>query len=43
MKRIVKEHNALSGPDKEPNREFLLFQGVRFASRVHKVRFLLGI
>ncbi|XP_050945693.1 protein CHUP1, chloroplastic-like [Cucumis melo] len=36
MKRIVKEHNALSGPDKEPNREFLLFQGVRFASRVHK-------
>ncbi|XP_038906494.1 protein CHUP1, chloroplastic-like isoform X2 [Benincasa hispida] len=36
MKRIVNEHNALSGPEKEPDREFLLFQGVRFASRIHK-------
>lgn len=39
MKRIVNEHNELSGPQKEPNREFLLLQGVRFASRVHKVCF----
>lgn len=39
MKRIVSEYNALNGTEKEPKREFLLLQGVRFASRVHKVRF----
>lgn len=39
MKRIVSECNALNGAEKEPKREFLLLQGVRFASRVHKVRF----
>lgn len=39
MKRILNEVNALSGPHKEPNREFLLLQGVRFASRVHQVTF----
>lgn len=37
MKRVTKELDAMSGPEKEPNREFLLLQGVRFAFRVHQV------
>ncbi|KAF8389810.1 hypothetical protein HHK36_024329 [Tetracentron sinense] len=36
MKRVSSELDALSGPEKEPNREFLLLQGVRFAFRVHQ-------
>ncbi|XP_015895771.3 protein CHUP1, chloroplastic [Ziziphus jujuba] len=36
MNRVASELDALSGPDKEPNREFLLLQGVRFAFRVHQ-------
>ncbi|XP_044489797.1 protein CHUP1, chloroplastic [Mangifera indica] len=36
MKRVTKELDAMSGPEKEPNREFLLLQGVRFAFRVHQ-------
>ncbi|GKV43900.1 hypothetical protein SLEP1_g51142 [Rubroshorea leprosula] len=36
MKRVASELDALSGSDKEPNREFLLLQGVRFAFRVHQ-------
>ncbi|KAK9091156.1 hypothetical protein Sjap_024333 [Stephania japonica] len=36
MKRVSMELDALSGPEKEPNREFLLLQGVRFAFRVHQ-------
>uniref|UniRef100_A0A5B7ACC9 Protein CHUP1, chloroplastic n=1 Tax=Davidia involucrata TaxID=16924 RepID=A0A5B7ACC9_DAVIN len=36
MKRVASELAALSGPEKEPNREFLLLQGVRFAFRVHQ-------
>lgn len=36
MKRVASELDELSGPDKEPNREFLLLQGVRFAFRVHQ-------
>ncbi|RDX67658.1 Protein CHUP1, chloroplastic, partial [Mucuna pruriens] len=35
MKRVASELDALSGPDKEPAREFLILQGVRFAFRVH--------
>nr|CAN78725.1 hypothetical protein VITISV_020008 [Vitis vinifera] len=31
MKRVSSELDALSGPEKEPNREFLILQGVRFA------------
>lgn len=37
MKRVATELDALGGSDKEPNREFLLLQGVRFAFRVHQV------
>lgn len=37
MKRVSTELDALSGTEKEPNREFLLLQGVRFAFRVHQV------
>lgn len=37
MGRVASELDALSGPEKEPNREFLLLQGVRFAFRVHQV------
>jgi hypothetical protein len=37
MKRVASELDALNGTDKEPNREFLLLQGVRFAFRVHQV------
>lgn len=36
MKRVSSELDALSGPEKEPNREFLILQGVRFAFRVHQ-------
>ncbi|KAL5761484.1 hypothetical protein ACOSP7_017748 [Xanthoceras sorbifolium] len=36
MKRVSTELDALGGPEKEPNREFLLLQGVRFAFRVHQ-------
>eukprot|EP00262_Sarcandra_glabra_P012925 TRINITY_DN3443_c0_g1_i1.p1 TRINITY_DN3443_c0_g1~~TRINITY_DN3443_c0_g1_i1.p1 ORF type:complete len:1019 (+),score=261.68 TRINITY_DN3443_c0_g1_i1:796-3852(+) len=36
MKRVASELDALSGPEKEPNREFLILQGVRFAFRVHQ-------
>ncbi|KAJ4710589.1 Protein CHUP1, chloroplastic [Melia azedarach] len=36
MKRVSTELEALSGAEKEPNREFLLLQGVRFAFRVHQ-------
>lgn len=38
MKRVAVELDALSGPEKEPNREFLVLQGVRFAFRVHQVQ-----
>lgn len=37
MKRVTSELDALSGPEKEPAREFLTLQGVRFAFRVHQV------
>lgn len=40
MKRVATELDALNGTEKEPNREFLLLQGVRFAFRVHQVRVL---
>ncbi|PKA62049.1 Protein CHUP1, chloroplastic [Apostasia shenzhenica] len=36
MKRVASELDALNGSEKEPNREFLLLQGVRFAFRVHQ-------
>ncbi|KAF7827870.1 protein CHUP1, chloroplastic [Senna tora] len=36
MKRVVSELEILSGPEKEPMREFLVLQGVRFAFRVHQ-------
>ncbi|KAK7306968.1 hypothetical protein VNO77_39626 [Canavalia gladiata] len=36
MKRVASELDALSGPEKEPTREFLILQGVRFAFRVHQ-------
>lgn len=36
MKRVASELDELSGPEKEPNREFLVLQGVRFAFRVHQ-------
>ncbi|KAL0925599.1 hypothetical protein M5K25_003956 [Dendrobium thyrsiflorum] len=36
MKRVASELDALNGTEKEPNREFLLLQGVRFAFRVHQ-------
>lgn len=39
MKRVASELDALSGPEKEPTREFLILQGVRFAFRVHQVIF----
>jgi len=38
MKRVGSELDALEGTEKEPNREFLLLQGVRFAFRVHQVK-----
>ncbi|KAL9273546.1 CHUP1, chloroplastic-like protein [Drosera capensis] len=36
MKRVASELDALTGPEKEPNREFLVLQGIRFAFRVHQ-------
>ncbi|CAL0308006.1 unnamed protein product [Lupinus luteus] len=36
MKRVASELDILSGPEKEPTREFLVLQGVRFAFRVHQ-------
>lgn len=36
MKRVSMELDSLSGPEKEPNREFILLQGIRFAFRVHQ-------
>ncbi|XP_020595387.1 LOW QUALITY PROTEIN: protein CHUP1, chloroplastic-like [Phalaenopsis equestris] len=36
MKRVASELDALNNTEKEPNREFLLLQGVRFAFRVHQ-------
>uniref|UniRef100_A0A2P2JA90 Uncharacterized protein n=1 Tax=Rhizophora mucronata TaxID=61149 RepID=A0A2P2JA90_RHIMU len=36
MKRVALELDALSGPEKEPNKEFMLLQGIRFAFRVHQ-------
>ncbi|CAN0876531.1 Protein CHUP1, chloroplastic [Linum grandiflorum] len=36
MKRVSTELDALSGPENEPTREFILLQGVRFAFRVHQ-------
>uniref|UniRef100_A0A0D9WXC8 Protein CHUP1, chloroplastic n=1 Tax=Leersia perrieri TaxID=77586 RepID=A0A0D9WXC8_9ORYZ len=36
MKRVATELDALQGTDKDPNREFILLQGVRFAFRVHQ-------
>ena len=41
MKRVASELDILSGPEKEPTREFLILQGVRFAFRVHQV--ILGL
>jgi hypothetical protein len=41
MKRVALELDAMSGPEKEPNREFLVLQGVRFAFRVHQVLYIL--
>ncbi|KAK9133067.1 hypothetical protein Scep_012595 [Stephania cephalantha] len=38
MKRVSTELDVLSGPEKEPNREFLILQGVRFTFRVHQVK-----
>ena len=40
MKRVASELDTMSGPEKEPNREFLVLQGVRFAFRVHQVYFI---
>lgn len=37
MKRVATELDAMNEPEKEPNKEFLLLQGVRFAFRVHQV------
>ncbi|KAL7091078.1 hypothetical protein ACP275_12G082900 [Erythranthe tilingii] len=36
MKRVATELDAMDEPEKEPNKEFLLLQGVRFAFRVHQ-------
>lgn len=36
MKRVAAELDSQGGPEKEPNREFLLLQGIRFAFRVHQ-------
>lgn len=42
MKRVASELDTLSGPEKEPSREFLVLQGVRFAFRVHQVQSVLA-
>ncbi|KAL8531893.1 hypothetical protein ACS0TY_008483 [Phlomoides rotata] len=36
MKRVASELDAMDEPEKEPIKEFLLLQGVRFAFRVHQ-------
>ncbi|KAG8366558.1 hypothetical protein BUALT_Bualt17G0092300 [Buddleja alternifolia] len=36
MKRVASELDAMNESEKEPNKEFLLLQGVRFAFRVHQ-------
>ncbi|XP_038705385.1 protein CHUP1, chloroplastic isoform X1 [Tripterygium wilfordii] len=36
MKRVASELDAVDGHEKEPDREFLVLQGVRFAFRVHQ-------
>ncbi|KAM7270208.1 hypothetical protein ACFE04_029422 [Oxalis oulophora] len=36
MKRVASQLDAMDGPENEPNREFLVLQGVRFAFRVHQ-------
>jgi hypothetical protein len=36
MGRVASELDAMDGPEKEPNREFMVLQGVRFAFRVHQ-------
>lgn len=36
MKRVASELDAMNEPEKEPNKEFLILQGVRFAFRVHQ-------
>ncbi|KAL0396834.1 UNVERIFIED_CONTAM: protein CHUP1, chloroplastic, partial [Sesamum calycinum] len=36
MKRVASELDAMTEPEKEPNKEFLILQGVRFAFRVHQ-------
>lgn len=36
MKRVASELDAMDGPEKEPQREFVVLQGVRFAFRVHQ-------
>ncbi|XP_022150657.1 protein CHUP1, chloroplastic [Momordica charantia] len=36
MKRVASELDAMNELEKEPNREFLVLQGVRFAFRVHQ-------
>ncbi|XP_027365460.1 protein CHUP1, chloroplastic-like isoform X3 [Abrus precatorius] len=36
MKHVASELDILCGPEKEPAREFLILQGVRFAFRVHQ-------
>ncbi|KAK4493201.1 hypothetical protein RD792_017938, partial [Penstemon davidsonii] len=36
MKRVASELDAMNETEKEPNKEFLLLQGVRFAFRVHQ-------
>ncbi len=38
MTRVAAELEHLAGSDREPVREFLLLQGVRFAFRVHQVQ-----
>lgn len=43
MKRVASELDAMSGPEKEPNREFILLQGVRFAFRVHQVYWIFSL
>ncbi|KAG6429846.1 hypothetical protein SASPL_107900 [Salvia splendens] len=37
MKRVATELDAMNEPEKEPTKEFLLLQGVRFAFRVHQL------
>ncbi|EPS62321.1 hypothetical protein M569_12467, partial [Genlisea aurea] len=36
MKRVAAELDAMNEPEKEPNKEFLILQGIRFAFRVHQ-------